>query len=141
MSNEQLFHAYAEAFEETLKDDNWQRLAPYLAKGLRYRNAEADDLEGREAALRYLESSVNGLDRRFDQRRFVGNPTIVSRDDQVEMRFTVCYEKAGCEPLKLSGTEVATIRNGCIEAMHDEFDHPSQLRFAEWMDKHGAALA
>ena len=94
----------------------------------------------RDAVLGYLEGSVNGLDRRFDSRQFVGEPSITATEDEVTMTFTVRYDKAGLPPLVVSGTEVARYAGGMIERMEDVFDADAAAGIADWLTRHQAAL-
>ena len=135
------FKDYFEAFEETYVDDNWARIAPFFADGMTYLNAEGTPLEGRAAAVDYLEGAVNALDRRFDSRTFDGTPDITAAGDEVTLRFTVRYRKAGLDDLVISGREVATIRDGQIQHLEDRFDAATLQRFEAWMAEHGALLA
>lgn len=134
------FNDYFEAFEETYVDDNWARIAPFFAEAMTYLNAEGTALEGRAAALDYLEGAVNALDRRFDSRTFDGTPDITAAADEVTLRFTVRYRKAGFDDLVISGQEVATIRDGQIQHMEDQFGDATLQRLEAWMAEHGALL-
>ena len=134
------FRAYSDAFEETYLDNNWDRIAPYFAPDITYRNAEGEILTGRLAALDYLKASVDSLDRRFDVREFVKTPEIRGDDDKVTMIFTVRYRKEGAPDLVLSGREIATFSDNRIRQMDDEFDDCTFARFATWMEKYGALL-
>jgi hypothetical protein len=140
MTNLDQYLAYADAFETTLEDDDWARLMPFFAEDVTYRNAEGDVLRGRDAAIAYLEASVNGLDRRFDSRAFVGEPIAVAVGDEVRMTFTVRYEKTNLPALILSGTEVASFADGLIQRMDDVFDDAASEGMASWMDRHHEAL-
>ena len=135
------YRAYAEAFEETFLDDNWLRLAPFFHESVAYRNAEGETLVGREAALGYLERSVNQLDRRFEVREFVGEPVISAAGAEVTMQFMVCYRKTGIPELLISGRETATFAGPHIVRMHDEFDETSAQAAESWMQRYQAVLA
>ncbi len=56
--------AYADAFEETLKDDDWSRLEPYFPETAVYEivgGPFACQLEGRRAIFAGLKKSLDGL--------------------------------------------------------------------------------
>ena len=83
MSNRDQFNAYADAFELSYEDDNWQRLAPYFTEDAVYKHGTGPDAEGRDAVLAYFQDAVNASDRRFDTREFVGEPTVTEAGEQV----------------------------------------------------------
>ena len=141
MSALDTFNAYFEAFEETYTDDNWDRVAPFFAPEVIYKNVEGNRLEGRAAAIEYLKTDLDALDRRFDSRAFDGTPDISLNGDDVTMVFTVRYQKEGAADLVISGREVATIRDGQIQHMKDHFDDTTLATFATWMERHGDLLA
>ena len=134
------YRAYAEAFEETFLDDNWLRLAPFFHESVAYRIAEGETLVGREAALGYLERSVNQLDRRFEVREFVGEPVLSTAGSEVTMQFTVRYRKAGLPALLISGRETASFSGNRIVRMNDEFDDATDCAVTAWLQQHGPAL-
>ena len=135
------FRAYFEAFEETYLDNNWDRIAPYFASDITYKNAEGETLKGQTAALDYLKTSVDSLDRRFDKREFIGLPDISASHDTITMDFTVRYQKDGVPDLLISGKEVARFSGDQIQQMDDVFDDTTLADFATWMEKYGALLA
>jgi uncharacterized protein YbjT (DUF2867 family) len=135
------FRSYFEAFEATYRDDDWDRIAPYFAPDMIYNNTEGKRLEGRAAAVDYLRNDLEAMDRRFDSRAFDSEPEISGHGDQVTMRFTVRYRKAGAPDLVISGKEVATFSGGQIQQMEDVFDAATTANFESWMSEHGALLA
>jgi len=94
------FRAYFEAFEETYLDNNWDRIAPYFASDITYKNAEGETLKGRTAALEYLKTSVDSLDRRFDKPEFVGAPDISASHDTIS---GICPPLRACPRLHRAG--------------------------------------
>ena len=67
----QVFMDYAAAFEKTYVDDDWSRLTPFFHEDARYQvrgGPMACEINGREAIFRGLKKSIDGLDRRFDER-------------------------------------------------------------------------
>ena len=106
-----------------------------------YNTAEGQRLESGEAALAYLEASVDELDRRFDSRAFDGTPEITGEDDTVTMLFKVRYTLDGAPDLVLSGEEIAVFRDGRIQQMDDIFDEAAVDGFASWMEQYGSRLS
>ena len=140
MSNIEIFTAYFEAFEETYKDDDWGRITPYFASDMRYNNAEGQTLTSGLAAIQYLKTAVDALDRRFNSRAFDSEPAITGDGDTVTLVFTVRYKIEGAPDLVIRGKEVATFREGKIQQMDDLFEDTSLAEFANWMEKHASLL-
>ena len=134
MNNVDRFQAYADAFEESYADDNWQRLEVFFTE-----DAEYDGAVGREALLDKLRASVNDLDRRMDSRTLSFQPPQV-HDDQVIVDWTVRYSRAGCPDLVINGRETATFEGDRIRVLHDDIDAGSRAAFGEWMEEFGAQL-
>ena len=70
MSIADCYRAYAEAFEESLADDDWSRLEQYFTDDAVYRpdGTPASDVTGRDAVLARLKGGVDQFDRRMDSR-------------------------------------------------------------------------
>ncbi|QKQ25810.1 hypothetical protein [Candidatus Reidiella endopervernicosa] len=66
----EVFKGFAADFELCVADDNWSRLAKWLAEDAIYLNVGGPDprFEGRDAIINYLREDVMNLDRRFDSR-------------------------------------------------------------------------
>jgi ketosteroid isomerase-like protein len=129
------YQAYAEAFEESYKDDDWSRLARYFTEDAVY---EGDpDARGRDAVLGKLKGGVDAFDRRMDSRTpDFQTPTVDG--DTLTMKWKVTYTKAGAPDLVISGTEVAEFQGDRIKLLRDVFD--AEKRMGEWMHQHGAKL-
>jgi hypothetical protein len=140
MSNVEIYNAYFQAFEETYKDDDWNRITPYFASDMRYNNAEGQTLTSGAAAVQYLQTAVDALDRRFDSRAFDGEPAITGDGDTVTLVFKVRYKIEGAPDLVICGKEVATFKEGKIQHMDDLFEDASLAEFASWMQKHAGLL-
>ena len=135
------FESYAAAFEETFADDNWDRLAPffhpeavYVVEGL----SVPCTLHGRDAILRGMRRSLDGLDRKMDQRTIVLSQPLAEQGDHVTLVGCVRYQRASSPPVELRATIVATYVDGRIAHLHDTFqlDRPALL----WLRTHAADL-
>ena len=60
------YRAYAEAFEESLVDDDWSRIEPFFTEDAVYQGEP--DARGRDAVLAKLKGGVDAFDRRMDSR-------------------------------------------------------------------------
>ena len=136
MSNLERFAEYAEAFEETLLDDDWARLEQYFSPDAVYLPGDGSEAAGRDNVLQALRDSVNMLDRQFDSREFVEEPRLSEAGDTVTFTFAVKYAKHGLPDLAISGTETATFADGVIERMEDALDESAAAALAVWLEKH-----
>ena len=61
MSIEELFSAYAEAFEQVFVDDNWDTLKPYFAADAIYttKGQTTTRDEGRDSVLQTLKNNIS----------------------------------------------------------------------------------
>jgi len=140
MSNLERFTAYAEAFEETLLDDDWVRLEQYFSPDAVYLPGDGNEATGRESVLQTLRDSVNSLDRKFDSREFAEEPIVAESGDTVTFSFKVKYAKDGLPDLMIFGTERASFANGVIERMEDFLDEHAAAEMADWLEKHQQSL-
>ena len=123
MSNIERFQAYADAFELTYEDDNWQRLEEYFTADAVYAPGDGTEAVGRDQVLEQLRNNVNGLDRRFDS-----------------LTWQLTLSKAGAPDLTATGVEHASFANGAIRRLEDVFDVGTGERLGEWMSAHGDLL-
>ncbi len=138
MSIADRYQAYADAFEESLADDDWSRLEPYFTEDARYESGP-EPAHGREAFLAKLKGGVDDFDRRMDSRTPDFQPPTVE-GDTLTMKWTVVYTKAGCPDLVISGVETAVFEGDRIALLRDEFDPEAEKAMGEWMAAHGAKL-
>lgn len=72
MGSLERFMKYAAAFEESVRDDDGSRIEPLFTEDAVYETfADAPfggRLEGRDAVLAHFKASLDGFDRRFDER-------------------------------------------------------------------------
>ncbi len=139
MSIKDRYLAYAEAFEQTYVDDDWNRIGPYFTEDAVYEGGP-EVARGREAVLAALKGSVNSMDRNMDSRtpEFAA-PTVDG--NSLSMDWTVTYSKSGCPDLKISGREFAEFKGDQIALLRDEFSPEAQQAMESWMSEHGHKLA
>ena len=136
MSNLERFAEFAEAFEETLLDDDWTRLEQYFSPDAVYLPGDGNEAVGQKSVLQTLRDSVNSLDRKFDSREFVEEPRLSEAGDTVTFANAVKYAKRGLPNLTISGIETATFADGAIERMEDIIDESAAVAMADWLEKH-----
>jgi hypothetical protein len=131
------YRAYADAFEESLVDDDWARIEPYFTEAAVY---EGDpDARGRDAVLAKLKGGVDAFDRRMDSRTpDFQTPSVDG--DTLTMKWKVTYTKAGRPDLVISGIETAIFEGDRIALLRDTFDPAAEKAMGQWMAEHGAAL-
>jgi hypothetical protein len=143
MTPEQRFFAYAIAFEETYKDDDWSRLAPFFAEDATYevRNAPfACLVRGRDAILRALRKSIDGFDRRCHSRRVEVTDPPRTAGDTVSVGWAGTYEWPDAPPLRFEGRSSATLSGDRIVHLVDEYPDGEGDRMASWLRAHAPAL-
>jgi SnoaL-like protein len=129
--------AYADAFEESLVDDDWSRIAPFFTENAVYEGNP--DARGRDSVLAKLRSGVDNFDRRMDSRTpDFQKPSVDG--DTLTMSWRVTYTKAGKPDLVISGIETAVFEGDRIALLRDTFDPEAEKAMGEWMTAHGASL-
>ena len=127
MSNLPHFVEYAAAFEETLEDDNWNRLEKYFSEDASYLPGDGTEGAGRDAALAAMKNSVDLLERKVDSREIIGDPGVSEDGDCITLTFTIRYAKSGRDEFTLVGKELIEYENGLIKRMEDIFDNADAL--------------
>ena len=143
----QVFMDYAGAFEETYVDDDWSRLEPFFEEYVQYEvrgGPMACEIRGREAVLKGLKKSIDGLDRRCDERaiELVSGPHVAptAAGQEVSIDWVVSYRRGDSPLLSLPGRSVFTVADGRIAAMRDEYDETRLAPVAAWLQQYGADL-
>lgn len=139
MSNLERFQAYADAFEETYADDDWQRLGQYFTADAVCAPGGGTEAVGRDQVLAQLRDGVNGLDRRFDSRALTATPPS-SQGDTVSLFWQLTLSKSGAPNVTATGVEHATYTDGAISRLEDVFDEGTAEALGEWMAAHGDSL-
>jgi hypothetical protein len=131
----QRYLAYANDFERTLKDDDWQRLEQYFTEAAVFevKNASfACRLEGRDAVLEGLKKSVKGFDLRCDGRKPQITRGPVLNGDQVEMDWTVTYSHGDAPDFVLVGGSVAQYEGDRIRYLYDHYPDAMSDEAISW---------
>jgi hypothetical protein len=142
-SVQDLFFAYAAAFEQTYADDDWERLRPFFAADAVYEvvgGPMACRIEGVDGILAGMKKSLDGLDRRCD-RRFIdvtGAPEIDG--DTLRISWAAGYEVGDSPRGQFPGKSEATLRDGQIVELKDIYDDASMGPFSEWKEQYAPDL-
>jgi hypothetical protein len=140
VNNLDRFQAYADAFEESYADDNWQRLEEYFSTDAVYAPGDGTEAVGRDQVIAQLRDGVDGLDRRFDSRSLTATPPN-SEGDTVSLLWQLKLSKSGAPDLIATGIEQATYRGGVISHLEDVFDEGTVEGLGKWMSEHGDSLS
>lgn len=119
------FLAYAQAFEETYRDDSWTRLEPFFAEDAVYEvenSPFACRVEGREAIFRAIRKSIDGFDRRFDQRDLEVLAPPTEADGEVHIPWAATYVLGDHPPLRITARTRARYEGGRIVHLVDSYD-------------------
>lgn len=139
----QQFMAYAGDFEQTLHDDDWQRLRRYFADDAVY-EVEADAfgcrLTGPSAIFAGIRKSLNGFDRKFSKRdiEVTSGPEVAG--NELRLSWSVTYHKDGVPPFVLRGRSVARYAGDKIAYLADFYDPSVGGELAAWQRESGMAI-
>ncbi|MEO8549485.1 MAG: nuclear transport factor 2 family protein [Kofleriaceae bacterium] len=135
------FMAYAAAFEQTFKDDDWSRLAPFFTDDVTYQVSglpAACTIHGRDAMFAGMKKSLDGFDRRMTKRRIVPTAPPSANGDTITFQGYVTYERDGAPPIDLHATLVAEFSGDRIIRMHDTFALDGAAM--KWLGQHAGDL-
>ncbi len=138
------FGAYANAFEDAYKTDDWSLLEPYFTEDAVYEVPGGPPLgvrtEGRSAVLDGFRDLVNGLDRRFDSRGIELLEGPEERDGAVWFRWRGTYTLKGAPDFVIEGEEIARFQGDRIAHLQDRMADGTTERSLAYMASHGAKL-
>jgi hypothetical protein len=129
--------AYAAAFEEAFRSDDWSCVAPYLTEDVTYRVSGGPPIggtwTGRDAVLAHFRDIVNYLDRRLDKRvqSAIAPPRVEGNVLEVEWRGT--YGVVGAPDAELGGVERAVFEGDRIKLLEDLYEEGASERIAEYV--------
>ncbi len=139
----QQFFAYAGAFEETYVDDQWGRLRQYFHEDATYEvksDAMPCKLTGSDAIFAGIKKSLDGFDRKFDQRELALVDEPVVDGNQLSVNWAATFRKDDFDPYVLRGQSVATYRDGKLAALSDSIDPAAEKALAEWVEVSGFSV-
>ena len=139
------WRAWIDAFEATVKDDNWERLKPFLTEDVEYRVMGvpfSTHVRGRDAVVAGLAQSVRHFDRRMDDCRW--SPLAIRVDEPGYLRCHILseYKRGDDWVLAFQAEGHWGFRDGKIDLMLDFYD-PQHIDVQEalaWIHEHGEGL-
>ncbi len=137
-----IFERFAADFELTAQDDDWSRLAKYLAEDATYLNVGGPDpkCEGREAILDYLKQDFANNDRRFDSRTVVALTPPTAAGNRLSRQWRCTYTLAGAPDLVVEGEARYVFAGDLIKEIEEVFSADTLQKFAAWMQEYGDRL-
>ncbi len=137
-----IFEAFAAAFEAAVDDDDWSRLAPYLAEDATYWNVGGPDpqCKGRKAILAFLKTDVANNDRHFDTRTLVALAPPTAKGNRLSRRWRCTYTLAGARDLVIEGEARYRIEDDLIQEIEEEVTADTMQRLDAWMGEYGDRL-
>jgi hypothetical protein len=138
------FGAYAAAFEQVVESDDWSLLEPWFCEDAVYEILGGPPFagrhEGREAVLAHLKRSLDGFDRRFEQRsiELLEGPKL--RDGAVWIRWRASYKTPGLPELVIDGEETAEFEGDRIRRLEDRFPLEMSALTEAWFSSWGSRL-
>ncbi len=139
------WHRWIEAFDETCKDNRWERLAPFVTEDVIYvvcGSPFAAELRGRDAVLSGFERSVRNFDQKFDRRSWTAVNVRVHEPNLITATVDGGYAAEGLPELRFGVFGQWMFRGGSISMMIDHYDLTcaDMVRAMEWLGVHGAGL-
>lgn len=138
------FLAYAVAFEEGVKSDDWSVVEPFFTEDAVYETDGgppfAGRREGRAAVLAFFKQSLDEFDRRFDSREGELLEGPMEKDGGVFIKWAATYRVANAPELRIEGEERAFYDGDRIRRLEDYFPPDARERIAAFMDAHGSKL-
>lgn len=137
------FAAYADDFERTFIDDDWERLEKYFTEGAIYvtLGPHVQRAESREAVLETLHRAVSNFDRRCDSRVLATTRGPEQVANEVRREWACTFTCAGAPDLRISGSERAVYEGDRICLLEERLSDESRQRFDRWLREHAAKLA
>jgi hypothetical protein len=134
-----VFFEYAMAFEETYKDDDWERLRPYFADDAVYEvlgGPQACRIEGCDDILAGFKKSVDSLDRRMDERHInlIGEPQI--EGDTIRVDWRASYKLGEAPQGTFVGRSEAIVRDGKIVSLRDIYRDEDMADYIDWQSRY-----
>ena len=142
VSNIDIFNKFAAAFESAVEDDDWPRLAEFLAENVTYLNVGGPDprIEGRDAVIGFLKEDVSNNDKRFDTRTLVALTRPEAEGDRLSRLWRCTYTLEGAPDLVFEGEARYRFENNLITEIEEELTRESNKNLEEWMQEYGQRL-
>ncbi|HVP29691.1 MAG TPA: nuclear transport factor 2 family protein [Myxococcota bacterium] len=144
MSHIAQFAAYAAAFEQAFRSDDWTSIERFFTEDAVYDAGLPEPLggrfEGRAAVLAYFKRVLDAFDRRFASREvsLVEGPR--EQGDSVWLRGAARYAAPGVPDLRFELEETAWFEGDRIGRLEDRYDAATRSALETYLRAHGAKL-
>ena len=140
----QSFAEYAAAFERAVESDDWAEMSTLVADDAVYEVGLAllgeTRCEGRKAVVDFFKQSLDGFDRRFDDRALALVDGPEERDGAIWLSGTATYQKPGFPTFVLRLEETLRFENGRLLRIEDVYSDEMKEEAEEYFREHGEAL-
>ena len=138
------FVEYADDFELTIEDDNWDRLRRHFHEDA-VREEHAPPLvsfrhEGIDEIIAQWQRIVEGFDRRFERRILVRTGRAEQLGTVVTMPWVGIYRVRDVPSLIGEGKEIARYEGDLISHLETTWSDDTIARMLDWMTKYGARV-
>ena len=136
-----LFQTYLDDFEQTIVDDQWQRLTQYFSHNAEYHIPdESVVLRGRDQILSVLKEALDNFDRLMDGREYrtIGPPSI--RNGEIHRDWSSRYSLRGAPDFVFEGQTTAVTEGAQIKRLHIKPTPESLTIMRSWIELHGYLL-
>ena len=137
------FLDYAEDFEQTYKDDDWSRLTKHFNGDASYEIISETMpcvLNGPDAIFAGIKKSLDGFDRRYDNREIKVNDDRKIEENALSVSWAVTYTKADLPPFVLDGKSECSFKDGKIDKLADHYFPATEQALADWVKQTGFAV-
>lgn len=113
------------AFDEACEDDDWARLAPFLAEDVIYAVTGAPfscEIRGRDEVIAGFAKSIRSFDRQFDERHWYGVGIRTFDPNGVRGRAFGWYRLGDEAPVTFSAESLWLFRGDRLSVMTDVYD-------------------
>jgi hypothetical protein len=137
------FLRYARAFEQTLRDDDWERVRPFFREDAVYDVDDPDygcHLVGVDAVLAGIKKSLDGFDRKFPRRSVKLTRLPRLGWNRIAISWSVRYKHDSWTPYTLVGASSVRYRRGRIAHITDTFSGDARRDLERWSETNGVEL-
>ena len=141
MSLVERFQRYADDFERSQVDGDWNRLRKHFTEGVVHERHVGGLYnfrdEGIDRVIERFEEAVENIDRRFDRRILVPTGPVVESASQVRIPWVCLFLVEGAPACVDEGVEIATFQGERISRLEGQYLEEVVERIAQWGARYG----
>ena len=135
------FQQYAEDFERSQVDGDWNRLRKHFTEGVVHERHVGELYnfrdEGIDRVIERFEEAVENIDQRFDRRILVPTGPVAESGNQVQMPWVCLFLVEGAPACVDEGVEIATFQGDRISRLEGQYLDEVVERIALWGARYG----